>query len=304
MIQPLQPNAKTTEPGTWIVAFDRLTGKSHASGRTLTDERNDSDPNAKLTQWLRTKSRDEINRTTLAVFKYWRLDEIGVEAIPDETYTAAEWLYQPETPSPRYTAEHYLEFQQYCQAQGYMEPALSASTYRLAQSCLLDDVDTQPYHCYNTAEGFITDMPDFSEYQLSFPSASQYSGLELTHPILNLKIACCQVTAQTFSDKRPGCYLADYLFLLEWAKAHHCSKPTLWVKQQLIVGTPDLLIATHQAEWRQFLVNRQLEDLNRIERSSSYQLMLDKCKQAQIPSHEDQNQRVASTQSRRRGFHR
>lgn len=304
MIQPLQQHIDPDVPGTWYIITDRQKGKSYAMGAPVGSACSMKSIYQKLIQWLKAKKANEIDKLTVATFENWKLSEIFNEAVPCETYTAAELLFHPEQADPRYVAEHYVAFQRYCEQQGYTEPAFSAATYRLAQAYLLDTQPDQMYLFYNTAEGFITDIPDFSEYQLILPNTSQFSGLDLTRPVLNMQTASSQVIARTFSDNRPGCYLADYLFMLEWAKFHQSSQPTLWVKQQLIMGTIDFLLATHQKEWLQFLSDRELSDFDKARRSETYQLVCAKVGQPIAPTPDSTIRQANKKQSNNLGCRR
>lgn len=304
MIQTLQKNIDPDIPGTWYIITDRQQGKSYALGAPVGSECSIQNIHQQLIQWLKAKKANEIDKLTVATFEHWKLSEIFNEAVPSETYTAAELLFHPKQANPRYVAEHYVAFQRYCEQQGYTEPAFSAATYRLAQAYLLNTRPDQMYLFYNTTEGFITDIPDFSEYQLIFPNTSLYSGLDLARPVLNMQTASSYVTARTFSDNRQGCYLADYLFLLEWAKTHLSSQPTLWVKQQLIMGTIDFLLATHQKEWLQFLSDRKLSDFEKARRSETYQLVRAKVSQPIALTPNNSMRQANDKQSNNRGCRR
>lgn len=80
------------------------------------------------------KKANEIDKLTVATFENWKLSEIFNEAVPCETYTAAELLFHPEQADPRYVAEHYVAFQRYCEQQGYTEPVLFGSHLSISTS--------------------------------------------------------------------------------------------------------------------------------------------------------------------------
>lgn len=262
--------------GRWIIANNLDSENLQVIGIRYDPTLNPPQLYDRMADWLKKQTPSFIEKTVLGTGIIVTFEDIVDAYYPDETYTAAEFLFRPygELPSTCYVSEHFQEFQDFCRSNRLTEPPLAAAVYGQIESTLKGKPMMRLSLPYNATEGF-SNLDDVYQFYINYSDLEpQTREKEMAHPtplpqpteanktqVIHLK--------NGMNDHASG-MLIDYHFLKDWATRHGSTQPKDWAMNILGDQVTEKFIATHMKEWKEFLSQHRLNDVEPTLRSTSY----------------------------------
>ena len=268
--------------GRWVIAYSQATNEFHTFGIPYQPGVNPPELYDQMAVWLKEQTPSFINETAIAVLYDCTFKDIteDYDFVPDATYTSAEFLFRPkgEVPSLDYVSEHFREFQAFCQEKGYIEPLMTPEVYERIPYYIDGRTPKDRQMPYNTTAYFDTPELDYQYFLDIFSVDAQPLGkcalVQEVIPKLTLENRTQPIYLKNDYSAHATGMLIDYHFLVEWATEHGPYSPDDWAKNIMGEEVTETFIATHYAEWQQFLTRHQLPDLEPSLRSLNYHALL------------------------------